>query len=122
MTDTQRLDQWLWHARFFKTRSLATKQVTGGHVRVDGERAQKASHALRPGVTLTFKQARRIRVIRVEALATRRGPAVEAQALYTDLTPPKENPAPANPRYEGKGRPTGKDRRNARLYRDRPLE
>ena len=122
MTDTQRLDQWLWHARFFKTRSLATKQVTGGHVRVDGDRVQKASFALRPGQTLTFRQSRRIRIIQVDALATRRGPAPEAQALYTDLTPPDQNIAPANPRFEGKGRPTGKDRRNARLYRDPPLE
>ncbi len=122
MTDTQRLDQWLWHARFFKTRSLATKQVTGGHVRVDGDRVQKPSHALRPGVTLTFTQSRRTRVIRVQALATRRGPAPEAQALYTDLTPPDETPAPQNPKFEGKGRPSRKDRRNARLYRDPPLE
>ena len=122
MSDTQRLDQWLWHARFFKTRGLATKLVASGHVRVDGDRVQKPSHALRPGVTLTFKQARRIRVIRVETLATRRGPAPEAQALYTDLTPEDENPHPENPRFEGKGRPTGKDRRNARLYRTPPLE
>ena len=123
MTDTQRLDQWLWHARFFKTRSLATKQVTGGHVRVDGERVQKASFALRPGQTLTFRQARRIRVIRVDALATRRGPAPEAQALYTDSPRPKTRTLPHKTRaYEGKGRPTGKDRRNARLYRDPPLE
>ena len=122
MTGTQRLDQWLWHARFFKTRSLATKQVSGGHVRVDGERVQKPSFALRPGQTLTFRQARRIRVIRVTALASRRGPANEAQGLYTDLTPPDEEIAPQNPRYEGKGRPSGKDRRNARLYRDPTLE
>lgn len=121
MSETQRLDQWLWHARFFKTRGLATKLVTGGHVRVDGTRVSKASHPLRPGVTLTFPQARRIRVIRVEALALRRGPAPEAQALYTDLTP-EEEPVPPNPRFEGKGRPTGKDRRNARLSDPGPLE
>ena len=122
MTETQRLDQWLWHARFFKTRGLATKLVQGGHVRVDGDRVQKASHPLRPGQTLTFKQARRIRVIRVEALAQRRGPAPEAQSLYTDLTPEDQNPAPENPRFEGKGRPSGKDRRNARLSLKPPLE
>ena len=115
MSDSQRIDQWLWHARFFKTRSRATKLVAAGHVRADGERVGKASFALRPGITLTFPQARRIRVIRVEALATRRGPAPEAQALYTDLTPPPRDEPPPNPRYEGKGRPSGKDRRNARL-------
>ena len=122
MNETQRLDQWLWHARFFKTRGLATKLVTGGHVRVDGYRIQKASFALRPGMTLTFKQARRIRVIQVDQLAKRRGPATEAQSLYTDLTPEEQDKTPPNPRFEGKGRPTGKDRRNARLYRDPPLE
>jgi len=122
MTDTQRLDQWLWHARFFKTRSLATKLVNTGQVRVDGEKVSKPSHALRPGRTLTFKQAKEIRVIRVDALATRRGPAPEAQELYTDLSPPTQNKAAKNPRYEGKGRPSGKDRRNARLMRDPPLE
>ncbi len=119
--DTQRLDQWLWHARFFKTRGLATKLVAGGHVRVDGARVSKPAHALRPGVTLTFPQARRIRVIRVEALAKRRGPAAEAQTLYTDLTPPEDD-LPPNPRYEGKGRPTKKDRRTARLSKASPLE
>ncbi len=122
MNETQRLDQWLWHARFFKTRGLATKLVTGGHVRVDGNRIQKASFALRPGMTLTFKQARRIRVIQVDHLANRRGPATEAQGLYTDLSPEEQDKTPSNPRFEGKGRPTGKDRRNARLYRDPPLE
>ena len=123
MSDTQRLDQWLWHARFFKTRSLATKLVSGGHVRVDGVRVSKPAHALRPATTLTFPQAKRIRVIRVEALATRRGPAPEAQALYTDLSPPEpEEKLPPNPRFEGKGRPTKKDRRNARLSKGTALE
>ena len=112
---SQRLDQWLWHARFFKTRGLATKLVAGGHVRVDGEKVAKAAFALRPGMTLTFPQARRIRVIRVETLAQRRGPAPEAQALYTDLTPEDENRDLPNPRFEGKGRPSARDRRNARL-------
>ena len=119
MTDTQRLDQWLWHARFFKTRGLATKLVSGGHVRVDGVRVSKPAHALRPGVTLTFPAGQAgIRVsVEVIALATRRGPAPEAQALYIDLDTARrrKNDLPPNPRYEGKGRPTKKDRRNARL-------
>lgn len=119
--DTQRLDKWLWHARFFKTRGLATKIVAAGHLRVDGARILKPSFGVRPGLTLTFPQARRVRVIRIEALSTRRGPAAEAQTLYTDLTPPEE-PVPDNPRFEGKGRPNGKDRRNARLYGQGPLE
>lgn len=119
--DTQRLDQWLWHARFFKTRSLATKLVSGGHVRVDGTRLSKPAHALKPGVTLTFPQARRIRVIQVDALATRRGPAPEAQTLYTDLTPPEEE-RPPQAKIERTGRPSKKDRRNARLSKGHMLE
>lgn len=115
------MDQWLWHARFFKTRSLATKIVSGGHLRVDGARISKPAHALRPGATLTFQQGRRIRIIRVEALAERRGPAPEAQTLYTDLTPPEEK-RPKNPRYEGKGRPTKKDRRSLDLSSSGALE
>lgn len=73
-------------------------------------------------MTLTFPQARRIRVIRVEKLATRRGPAPEAQTLYTDLTPEQETSVPRNPRFEGKGRPTKKDRRNLGLSGQPPLE
>lgn len=119
--ETQRLDQWLWHARFFKTRSLATKLVSSGHVRVDGTRVSKPAHALRSGVTLTFPQARRIRVIRVEALAERRGPATEAQGLYTDLTPPEED-RPQEAKIERTGRPNKKDRRNARLSKQGMLE
>lgn len=115
MTETQRLDQWLWHARFFKTRGLATKLVAGGHVRADGARVSKPAHALRAGTTLTFPQAKRIRIIQVDALTTRRGPAPEAQALYTDLTPPEEETPSANPKFERKGRPTKRERRTGRL-------
>ncbi|WP_428515580.1 RNA-binding S4 domain-containing protein [Roseovarius sp.] len=109
-----RLDKWLWHARFFKTRSLATKLVTGGHVRVNSQRVSKASSSVRPGDVLTFPKERDIRVIRIVAVGERRGPAPEAQALYDDLDPPKPRDhatEPLNPRYEGKGRPTKKDRR-----------
>lgn len=119
MTDAPvklRLDKWLWHARFFKTRTLAAKQVTGGHVRINGSRALKASHNVGLGDVLTFSQGRDVRVVRVEALGERRGPAPEAQTLYTDLTEKQDN-APANPRYEGKGRPEKRDRRALDLNR-----
>ncbi|MDE0589057.1 RNA-binding S4 domain-containing protein [Halocynthiibacter sp. C4] len=124
-----RIDKWLWHARFFKTRSLATKVVTGGHLRVDGQKISKASHAVSVGDTLTFPQAKRIRVVRIAALSERRGPAPEAQALYEDLTPVQEkSPAhsektvPAAPKFEGKGRPTKKERRKSILSRRQMLE
>ena len=109
-----RLDKWLWYARFFKTRSLATKLVTGGHVRVNAQRVSKASASVRPGDVLTFPKDHDIRVIRILAVGERRGPAPEAQALYNDLDPPKPRDKlaePHTPRFEGKGRPTKKDRR-----------
>jgi len=109
-----RLDKWLWQARFFKTRSLATRQVRSGHVRVNGARAGKAAHTVVAGDVLTFQQARDIRVVEIVALGSRRGPAPEAQTLYTDLTPKPETPKPAppvNPGYEGKGRPDKRARR-----------
>ena len=80
-----RLDKWLWQARFFKSRALASKICAAGRVRIDGERVTKAHAAIRPGHVLTFPQARDIRVVRVVALGTRRGPAVEARTLYEDL-------------------------------------
>lgn len=109
---TLRIDKWLWYARFFKTRSLASKTVAGGHVRVNSGRVSKASHAVGPGDTLTFAQGRRIRVIRILDLGTRRGPAPEAQALYDDLTPPADITS-GTPKTERGGRPTKKDRRDA---------
>ena len=109
---TIRIDKWLWYARFFKTRGLASKTVTGGHVRVNSDRVSKASYAVGPGDTLTFAHGRQIRVVRVLDVGTRRGPAPEAQALYDDLTPPAE-PNPGTPKSERGGRPTKKDRRDA---------
>lgn len=105
---TGRIDKWLWQARFFKTRSLATKLVADGQVRLNSNRISKPATAIGAGDVLTFAQGARIRVIRVTALATRRGPAPEAQTLYDDLTPPEEDtpePARTGPR------PTKKDRR-----------
>ncbi|MGC8201952.1 RNA-binding S4 domain-containing protein [Aliiroseovarius sp. PTFE2010] len=120
---TIRIDKWLWFARFFKTRGLAAKVVGGGHVRVNGDKIDKPSRGVGPGDTLTFPQGRDIRVARIVAIGERRGPAPEARALYDDLTPvrPKDD-VPANPRFEGKGRPSAKDRRNARLSLRDPLE
>ncbi|MFD0857647.1 RNA-binding S4 domain-containing protein [Roseovarius aquimarinus] len=114
-----RLDKWLWQARFFKTRGLAASVVRSGHVRVNGNRAGKPAQMVGPGDVLTFTQASRVRVARILAPGTRRGPAPEAQALYDDLSPlperADETPVSPNPRYEGKGRPTKKERRKLDL-------
>ena len=114
-----RLDKWLWYARFFKTRSLATEQCTAGRIRVDGNVVRKGHHAVRPGHVLTFVQGNHVRVVRVVALGTRRGPASEAGTLYEDLAPPTtENRLPRTDntlthaaRDAGAGRPTKKERR-----------
>jgi ribosome-associated heat shock protein Hsp15 len=80
-----RLDKWLWHARFFKSRSLAAKFCQAGRLRVNGEPTQKAAHTIRVGDVLTFPIGAQVRVVRVLALGERRGPAPEARALYGDL-------------------------------------
>ncbi len=119
-----RVDKWLWQARFFKSRALASAVAGSGGLRLNGTHVAKASQPVRPGDVLTFPQANRIRVIRIEALGQRRGPAPEAQALYTDLDETEAKPAgapgPAAPasRAPGSGRPTKKERRRTDALRD----
>jgi ribosome-associated heat shock protein Hsp15 len=79
--DRHRLDKWLWHARFFKTRSLATAAVSGGKVKVGGERV-KPAHAVRTGDRLTLSLQQQTLDIDVLAIPVRRGSATEAQACY----------------------------------------
>jgi ribosome-associated heat shock protein Hsp15 len=83
----QRIDKWLWCARFFKSRTLAASACSDGRVRVSGQAVKKAHHPVKPGDVLTFPQGPHIRVVRVAALAQRRGPAPEARGLYEDLAP-----------------------------------
>ena len=122
-----RLDKWLYHARFFRSRSIAAAAVEGG-IRVNGTRVTKPARTVSPGDTLTFAQARRIRVVRIASLGHRRGPATEAQALYDDLTPrdpPRDRPgdkAAAAPKYDRGGRPGKKDRRAMNKSAADPLD
>ena len=109
MSENQRIDKWLWHARFFKTRTLAAKVVSAGHVRVNAERVKKPSSSIKAGDGLSFMQGRQLRIVRIAALGDRRGPASEAQALYEDLTPERE--AATVPIERVGIRPTKKDRR-----------
>lgn len=114
----QRIDQWLWHARIFKSRSLAARQCRGRKVRINGAPSRKASLTVAPGDVLTLQKANRVRIFRVLALARRRGPAAEAQLLYEDLSPPppprEERAMRRSPaaREQGGGRPTKKERRD----------
>jgi ribosome-associated heat shock protein Hsp15 len=115
---TIRLDKWLWYARFFKTRTLSAKQIAAGHVRVNSVKVSKGAVAVGVGDTLTFAQAREIRVVEIADLGTRRGPAAEAQVLYRDLTP-KTEPTPKAPRFDGGGRPSKQQRRELDKFRSR---
>lgn len=126
MSDGLRADKWLWFARMFKTRSLASGLCQSGQLRVNGVIVRKAHHLLKPGDVLTFPKAGYIRVIRVTALAQRRGPAPEAQALYEDLDPPAPEkrlddarPLAVAERERGSGRPTKADRRATERLRGR---
>ena len=114
-----RLDKWLWYARFFKTRSAATKAISGGRFRLDGMVMNKPHRQALCGQVLTFIQGDRIRVIKITALGSRRGPATEASLLYEDLTRARDVPVKTRkvkqPEFEarskGSGRPTKLQRR-----------
>lgn len=81
-----RIDKWLWHARFYKTRHLAQQAARSGIVRLNDSRVEKASVPVKPGDVLTVPRGvREVTVVRVQALGERRGPASEAQSLYEVL-------------------------------------
>jgi ribosome-associated heat shock protein Hsp15 len=91
----QRIDKWLWHGRFVKTRSLASRLVADGKIRVNRERVVKPSHMVQAGDVITAALAGRVRVVKVLVLAERRGPPAEARTLYEDLLAGKgDGPAP----------------------------
>lgn len=81
----QRLDKWLWFARFAKSRSLAARLVEAGHVRIGGMRATVPAKAIAVGDVVTVAAAHGTAVLQVADLGTRRGSATEARGLYRDL-------------------------------------
>jgi ribosome-associated heat shock protein Hsp15 len=121
---TLRVDKWLWYARFFKTRSLTAKLVAARKVRVNSEPIAKPSFAIKSGDVLSFAQGDNTRVVKVEMLGTRRGPAPEAAALYVDMSPEPNirEYVPENPKFAGKGRPTKKDRRQSDRFGRRRVD
>lgn len=125
---TQRLDKWLWFARFVKTRTLAADLVSAGKVRLNRVRIDKPAQVVRPGDVLTISISRRVQIVRVLGFAARRGPSAAARSLYEELTAAgdviKPQPLSASPggdeqpneaipvqRPVGAGRPTKKERR-----------
>jgi ribosome-associated heat shock protein Hsp15 len=78
-----RIDKWLWAARFFKTRSLASDAINGGHVHLNGSRV-KTSRAVAIGDELRIQRGHEEMVVIVQALSGQRGPASTAQTLYAE--------------------------------------
>src|ERR1700689_830779 len=107
-TESRRLDKWLWFARFYKTRSLATAAITGGKVHLNAERV-KPAHAVRPGDRITLSLEGIVAEFEVLAIPQRRGPASEARSHYL------ETPASAARRAQLRDQ-----QRLAQLSRPRP--
>lgn len=120
-----RIDKWLWAARFYKTRSLATEDIHKGRVEVNAQ-AIKPARELKVGDTVAMRQGPVTRTVIVQALSDQRGPAPVAQQLYEETVESRqarENAAeqrrlgtePAHNREAG--RPTKRDRREIEKVR-----
>lgn len=111
-----RLDKWLWAARFFKTRALATEAVVGGKVHLNGARS-KPGHETNIGDTLSIRTEAGLFVVLVRAISDRRGPAREAVLLYEETAQSHQDRATAAMASKTQampvstGRPSKKDRR-----------
>ncbi len=113
-----RLDKWLWAARFFKTRSLATAAVEGGKVKLNGGRT-KPAHSVKEGDTVEIDNGSTEWQVVVKALSEQRGSATVAQALYmeTEESVQRRDQESEKRKYFRepsaaiKGRPTKRDRR-----------
>ena len=128
---SQRLDKWLWFARFAKTRSIAQRLIQDGRVRVNRERTVKPAHTVRVGDLVSVEIAKRLMLLEVLAPGARRGSASEAAHLYRDLAPPPPRStfaatatnAPTTEslpaRDPGAGRPTKLERRRIDRLRNR---
>ena len=113
MSDTARVDAWLWAIRIFKTRSAATASSKAGHVTVNDERA-KPAQSVRVGDTVRVRIEGEERILQVARLLVKRVGAPIAAECYLDLTPPKpprEERVLTVVRERGAGRPTKRDRR-----------
>ncbi|WP_417911843.1 RNA-binding S4 domain-containing protein [Candidatus Electronema sp. TJ] len=120
---TVRIDKWLWAARFFKTRALASAAVSSGHVQVDGSRV-KPSRSVQAGSRLQIRRGDELFEIDVLALSERRGPAKEAALLYAETAESQAKREAARelrkqlggPSARPEGRPDKRDRRKIRQF------
>ena len=134
MTNFLRLDKWLWQARFFKSRSLASRFCETSRLRINEKVIQKAHQKVSVGDVLTFSRRGVVSVIEIKNLGTRRGPATEAVTLYKNLSEleiskdAKEEkisssvPDQIGRRKPGSGRPTKADRRAMEKVRGKLLK
>jgi len=127
-TEKIRIDKWLWAARFFKTRGLATQAIDGGHVKLNGQRCKPASQ-ISPGDRIELRKHELAFELTVMALSSKRGPASEAQRLYAehpDSVARRERGAQERRlagRVELKGeRPTKRERRKMDRWRLQDIE
>jgi ribosome-associated heat shock protein Hsp15 len=120
---TQRLDKWLWAARFFKTRALAVEAINGGKVQVEGQRV-RPSRAIRPGSRLSIHKGELAWEIEVLALSKQRRPASEAVGFYSETEASRERRQElVRARREAgesvgsrRGRPSKRDRRQIESF------
>lgn len=118
MSDSTRIDKWLWAARFFKTRSLATDAVSLGRVLQNGARV-KPAHAIKIGDELEIHVAGQIWILHVIRISESRGSATIAQTMYAETAESQQQRIDAamqrklykEPSAQITGRPTKRDRR-----------
>ena len=116
MTEKIRLDTWLWYARFYKSRSLSSKAILSGKLRLNSNKIIKPASKVKINDVLTINHINMVRIIQVQSLGSRRGPASEAQQLYNDLSgdmidASKIKSISEKSKKETNKRPTKKDRR-----------
>ena len=116
MIEKIRLDTWLWYARFYKSRSLSSKAILNGKLRINSNKIKKPATKVKTNDVLTLNYVNEIRIIQIQSLGSRRGPASEAQSLYIDLTEDRIGSSNVKSKIEkskkdSNKRPTKKDRR-----------
>ena len=116
MSEKIRIDTWLWYARFYKSRSLSSKAILNGKLRVNSNKIIKPASKVKINDVLTINHVNMVRVIQVQSIGSRRGPASEAQQLYKDLSGDTTGASnikqiSEKPKKETNKRPTKKDRR-----------
>ncbi|HEX8309150.1 MAG TPA: RNA-binding S4 domain-containing protein [Allosphingosinicella sp.] len=102
MADSLRLDKFLWFARIVKTRALAQTLAEQGRIRIGGRVVDRAHAPVRVGDVMSFAQRGTVRVLKVESLPARRGPAAEARALYSEIAA-GSGPSNSSPGFPGEG-------------------